>query len=269
MSTKKVRVPDFIEKKRAGEKITMLTAYDFTLARLVEKAGIDAILVGDSLGNVMLGHHTTLPVTMDDMLHHAKAVRRAVSRALLVVDMPFMTYQVSVERALENAGRLMQEAQADAVKLEGGSHIAPLVRRLTEIGIPVIGHLGMTPQSVNVFGGFRVQGRQAEAAERLVEDALALQEAGAFSIVLELIPTPLATRVTQALQIPTIGIGAGKACDGQVLVLQDMLGLNEDFKPRFVKRYAELGAEIERAVSSYVDEVKSGNFPDDDHSFGS
>lgn len=268
-TTKRVRVPDFFEKKRSGKKITMLTAYDYTMARLVDRAGIDAILVGDSLGNVMLGYDTTLPVTLDDIIHHAKAVRRAVTRALLVVDMPFMSYQVSIDKALENAGRIMQETGADAVKLEGGTPIAPMVKRMTEIGIPVVGHLGMTPQSVNAFGGFRVQGRQAEAAERLLEDALALQEAGAFAVVLELIPAPVAERVTKALKVPTIGIGAGPQCDGQVLVLQDMLGMYDDFTPRFVKHFAELGTEIQRAVAAYAQEVKDGTFPAEEHTYSS
>lgn len=267
-ATKRVRVTDLLEKKRSGEKITMLTAYDYTMARLVDRAGIDSILVGDSLGNVMLGHSTTLPVTLDDMIHHAKAVRRGTTRALVVVDLPFLTYEVTVERALENAGRIMQEAEADAVKLEGGAPVAPMVKRMTEVGIPVIGHLGMTPQSVNVFGGFRVQGRDARAAERLVEDALALQEAGAFAVVLELVPTDLARRVTEALTIPTIGIGAGPHCDGQVLVLQDMLGMYDDFKPRFVKQYANLGSAIQEAVGAYIAEVRNGTFPSEEHSFG-
>lgn len=263
---KRVRVPHLIEQKRSGEKITMLTAYDYTMARLLERAGIDAILVGDSLGNVMLGYETTLPVTMEDMIHHAKAVRRAVSRPLVVVDMPFMTYQINVDKAVENAGRLMQEAGVDAVKLEGGKPVAEAVRRMTDVGIPVMGHLGMTPQSVNAIGGFRVQGREAKVADRLLEDALALQEAGAFAVVLELIPAEVAARITEALQIPTIGIGAGNVCDGQVLVVQDMLGMN-DFRPRYVKRYAELGAEIEKAVAKYIEEVKSGSFPDEEHTF--
>lgn len=245
----------------------MLTAYDYTMARLVDAAGIDAILVGDSLGMVVLGHSTTLPVTMNDMIHHAQAVRRGASRALVVVDLPFMTYQTSVDRAVENAGRIMQETQVDAVKVEGGTPIVPMVKRMTEIGIPVMGHLGMTPQSVHQFGGFRVQGRQAEAAERLVEDALALQDAGAFSIVLEMIPSSLAARVSEALQIPTIGIGAGPDCDGQVLVVQDMLGMFEDLNPRFVKRFAEVGQQIKGAVADYVREVKEGTFPSEDHSY--
>lgn len=263
---KRIRVPHLLEMKRRGEKITMLTAYDYTLARLLERAGIEVILVGDSLGNVILGYETTLPVTLDDMIRHAQAVRRAVTRPLVVVDMPFMSYQVSVERALESAGRLMQEGGADAVKLEGGRAMAPVVRRLTEIGIPVMGHVGMTPQSVHALGGFRVQGRDAETAQRLLDDALALQEAGAFAVVLELVPKEVAARVTEALQIPTIGIGAGNACDGQVLVLHDMLGIDESTK-RFVKRYANLAGEIERAVAAYIAEVKSGAFPADEHSF--
>jgi len=267
-ATKRVRVPDLLEKKRAGEKITMLTAYDYTMARLVDEAGIDSILVGDSLGNVMLGYSTTLPVTLDDMIHHAKAVRRGTERALLVVDMPFLTYEVSPEKALENAGRIMREAEVDAVKLEGGAEMAPVVKRMTETGIPVIGHLGMTPQSVHVFGGYRVQGRGAEAAERLIEDALSLQEAGAFAVVLEMVPASLARRVTETLTIPTIGIGAGPDCDGQVLVLQDMLGMYEDLQPRFVKQYANLGEVIRKAVGSYIEEVKSGVFPSEQHTYG-
>lgn len=266
-AAKRVRVTHFLEKKRAGEKIAMLTAYDYTFARLVDRAGVDAILVGDSLGNVMLGYDTTLPVTLDDMIHHAKAVRRGVQRALLVVDMPFLTYEVSVEKAVENAGRLMQEGLADAVKIEGGEFLAPVVRRLTGVGIPVMGHLGMTPQSVHALGGYRVQGREAEAAERLVNDALALQEAGAFAIVLELVKADVAAQVTEALKIPTIGIGSGAGCDGQVLVLHDVLGLLDDFKPRFAKSYAHLAADVERAVSEYVAEVRHGTFPGEEHSF--
>lgn len=266
-SRKRVRVPDLVAKKNKAEKITMVTAYDYTMARLVDQAGIDAVLVGDSLGNVMLGYDTTLPVTLDDMIHHAKAVRRGISKALVVVDMPFMTYQTTVEKALENAGRLMQEAQVDAVKLEGGEPIAAVVRRLTEIGIPVMGHLGMTPQSVHQFGGYRVQGRKASEADRLIADALALQEAGAFAIVLEMIPAELAERVTSSVDVPTIGIGAGRGCDGQVLVLQDLLGMYEDFKPRFVKRYAEVGRIIREAVQAYIREVQDGTFPGDEHSY--
>lgn len=263
---KRVRISHLTEKKRRGEKISVLTAYDYTLARLLDRSGVDAILVGDSMGMVALGYDTTLPVTLDQMVHHTAAVRRGVKRALLVADMPFLTYEVTPEQTLANAGRLMQEAGADAVKLEGGREIQATVRRLVDAGIPVMGHLGMTPQSVHQMGGFRVQGKTAEAADKLIEDAKALEAAGAFGIVLELIPAALSRRVSEAVTIPTIGIGAGPACDGQVLVAQDMLGMFDELQPRFVKKYATLGQEIEAAVRRYVAEVQEGVFPAAEHS---
>lgn len=264
----RVRVTHFAEKKRRGEKITVLTAYDYTFARIFDRAGIDAILVGDSLGNVVLGYETTLPVTLEDMVHHTRAVRRGVRRAMVIADMPFLTFQVSPEDALRNAGRLMQEGGADAVKLEGGEAIAEAVHRITAAGIPVMGHLGMTPQSVHRMGGFRPQGTDEEEAARIVADARALEAAGAFSIVLEMVPPEVSRRVTEAVSIPTIGIGAGSDCDGQVLVCYDMLGMFDDYTPRFVKRYAELGREIEAAVRRYVAEVKEGLFPAEEHTVG-
>lgn len=266
--TGRMRVTHFIEKKRRGEKIAMLTAYDYTFAKLMDRAGIDAILVGDSLGNVVLGYETTLPVTMQEMLHHTRAVRRGVQRALLIADMPFLTFQVTPEAALLHAGQLMQEGGADAVKVEGGEAIAETVHRITSAGIPVMGHLGMTPQSVHQLGGFRTQGTDEAAAERIVADARALEQAGAFSIVLEMVPPEVARRVGQAVSIPTIGIGASAECDGQVLVSYDMLGMFDDYKPRFVKAYASLAQEIERAVRSYINEVREGAFPAAEHHVG-
>ena len=264
---RKVATGDLREMKRRGEKIAALTAYDYLLARLVDGAGVDVVLVGDSLGQVVLGLDTTLPVTLDDMIHHARAVRRGVERALLVVDLPFLTYQVSPEEALRNAGRVLQETCAAAVKLEGGSpHILGTVRRLVDAGIPVMGHLGFTPQSVNVQG-VRVQGREASARERMLEEARGLEEAGAFAVVLELVPGDLATEITEAISIPTIGIGAGAGCDGQVLVLHDMLGLNTDFKPRFLRRFAELGEAVSGGVGDYVRAVKGGEYPAAEHTF--
>lgn len=265
---KRVRISHLMEKKKRGEKITVLTAYDYTLARILDRSGVDVVLVGDSMGMVALGYDTTVPVTLDQMVHHTAAVRRAVKRALLVADMPFLTYEVSPEQALVNAGRLMQEAGADAVKLEGGQSVAEAVRRLVEAGIPVMGHLGMTPQSVHQMGGFRVQGKTEAEAERLIADAQALEAAGAFSIVLELIPASLGRRITEAVSIPTIGIGAGPACDGQVLVTQDMLGMFDELQPRFVKQYAAIGKEIELAVQRYIADVVSGAFPSAEYSIG-
>jgi 3-methyl-2-oxobutanoate hydroxymethyltransferase len=249
------------EMKQRGEKIAMLTAYDALMARMFDQAGIDALLVGDSLGMVLLGYSTTLPVTLDDMLHHTKAVARGARRALLIADMPFLSYQVSVPEAIRNAGRLMQEGGANSVKLEGGRPVAETVARLVEIGIPVMGHLGLNPQSVNQTGGFRQQARSKEDARRLIEDAHALEQAGAYSIVLESIPEELARDVTAELKIPTIGIGAGPDCDGQVLVCYDALGMTGESAPSFAKRYAQLGAEIVAAAKSYGQEVKAGGFP--------
>lgn len=262
---KKVTTHDFRVKKQRGERITMLTAYDYATALALDQAGIDAILVGDSLGMVVLGYENTLPVTMEDMLHHCKAVSRGARRAFLVGDMPFMSYQVSVEKAVENAGRFLQESGMDAVKLEGGRERLDAVRAIVSTGIPVMGHLGLTPQSVHQLGGFRPQGKSALAGKRLLEDALLLQEAGCFSIVLESVPARLGELISQRLQIPTIGIGAGAACDGQVLVTHDLLGLFERFTPKFVKRYAELRKETLQAFSAYIDEVSRGVFPSQEH----
>jgi len=253
--------------KDRGEKISMLTAYDYPIARLLDEAGIEVILVGDSLAMVGLGYETTLPVTMEEMLHHVRAVSRGVKRALLVADMPFGSFQASVEEGVRNAGRFLKEAGAQAVKLEGGREVADLTRRLTSVGIPVMGHLGLTPQMVHQFGGFKVQGRTAAAAERLREDALLLEEAGVFALVLEGIPWQVAEVITRELRIPTIGIGAGSSCDGQVLVTNDLLGLFDDFAPKFVKRYANLKETIAAAFTRYRQEVKAGEFPGPEHAF--
>jgi 3-methyl-2-oxobutanoate hydroxymethyltransferase len=253
--------------KDRGEKISMLTAYDFPIARLLDEAGIEVILVGDSLAMVGLGYETTLPVTMEEMLHHVRAVGRGVKRALLVADMPFGSFQASGEEGVRNAGRFLKEAGAQAVKLEGGREVADLTRRLTSVGIPVMGHLGLTPQMVHQFGGFKVQGRTAPAAERLREDALLLEEAGVFALVLEGIPWQVAEVITGELRIPTIGIGAGSSCDGQVLVTNDLLGLFDDFTPKFVKRYAHLKEMIAAAFTRFRQEVKAGEFPGPEHAF--
>jgi 3-methyl-2-oxobutanoate hydroxymethyltransferase len=264
---RKVAAGDLREMKRRGEKIAALTAYDYLFARLVDQSGVDVVLVGDSLGQVVLGLDSTLPVTLDDMIHHARAVRRGVERALLVVDLPFLTYQVSREEAIRNAGRVLQETGASAVKLEGGTpEMAETVRYLVSHGIPVMGHLGFTPQSVHVQG-VRVQGREEGGRERLLEEAKRLEDAGAFSVVLELIPGTIACEVSRAIAIPTIGIGAGAGCDGQVLVLPDMLGLNADFNPRFLRRFAEIGDAVGAGVSSYVQAVKAREYPAPEHTF--
>ncbi len=262
---KKVTVRTLRAKKRRGEPITMLTAYDYPSALAVDSAGTDIILVGDSLGMVVLGYDTTLPVTMEDMLHHCKAVARGAKYALLVGDMPFMSYQVSVEEAVRNAGRFLQEAGMDAVKLEGGRERLETIRAIIAAGIPVMGHIGLTPQSVHQLGGFRAQGKTAAAAKRLVEDALALQEAGVFSIVLESVPGKLAALISQKLEVPTIGIGAGVGCDGQVLVFHDVLGLFDRFTPRFVKQYAHLHTVIAEALRAYNDDVVARRFPGPEH----
>lgn len=262
---KKVTTLSLREKKVRGDPITVLTAYDYATAQAVDRAGIDAILVGDSLGMVVLGYPTTLPVTMEDMLHHCKAVARGARKSLLVGDLPFMSYQVSVEEAVRNAGRLVQEAGMDAVKLEGGRERADAVGAIVAAGIPVQGHLGLTPQSVHQLGGFRAQGKTAEAAKRLVEDAEILEAAGCFSLVLEAVPRQLAEIVTRRLAIPTIGIGAGEACDGQVLVAHDMLGLFDRFTPRFVKRYANLHAVMAEAIGAYRGDVERRVFPAEEH----
>jgi len=260
-------VNDIRERKQKGEKITMLTCYDYSTAKLLEEAGIDFILVGDSLGTVVLGYDTTLPVTMDVMIHHAKAVVRGTSKALVVGDMPFMTYHTSTEDCLRNAARFLQEAGCQAIKLEGGVTVADKVKRCIECGIPVMGHIGLTPQSVNAFGGHKLQGKTKEAAARLVQDAIALDQAGAFAIVLETIPAALGTLITQKVNCPTIGIGAGPGCDGQVQVINDMLGSFTDFVPRHAKQYAHLATIIKDAASQYDKEVKSGAFPTAKNSF--
>jgi 3-methyl-2-oxobutanoate hydroxymethyltransferase len=262
---KKITTQDLRVKKQRGERITMLTAYDYATALALDQAGVDTILVGDSLGMVVLGYENTLPVTMADMLHHCKAVARGARRAFLIGDMPFMSYQVSVEKAVENAGRFLQEAGMDAVKLEGGRERLDAIRAIVSTGIPVMGHLGLTPQSVHQLGGFRPQGKNAAAGKRLLEDALLLQEAGCFGIVLESVPARLAALISQRLQIPTIGIGAGPDCDGQVLVTPDLLGLFERFTPKFVKKYADLRKETLDAFSAYIDEVSRGVFPSEEH----
>lgn len=256
-----VRVPDIPRKKQRGEKISMLTAYDAAMARLLDQAGLDILLVGDSLGMVMLGYETTLNVTMDDMVRHTSAVRRGASRALVVADLPFLSYQVTVEDALRNAGRLLQEGAAGAVKLEGGRSVCPAVQRLVSAGMPVMGHLGLTPQSFHQLGGFRRQATHPAEAEALLEDANALQDAGAFSVVLECIPDDLARQVTAQLRIPTIGIGSGPHCDGQVLVIHDLLGLSGPSTPPFAKRYANLGDAIVKAASAFHQDVRTGGFP--------
>lgn len=252
---------------KGQEKLVMLTAYDYSTARVMDMAGVDALLVGDSLGMVMLGYPDTLSVTVDDMVRHCAAVARGAQKALVVCDMPFMSYHVSVEETVRNAGQLMREGRAQAVKLEGGAEFAAEVRALTRASIPVMGHLGLTPQSVNAFGGFKVQGKSMAAAQKLLDDARALQEAGAFALVLECVPAPLAERVTQALSIPVIGIGAGAGCDGQVLVWQDMTGMTLSHLPRFVKRFGEVGASLRSAVEAYAREVRAGAFPGEDHGY--
>jgi 3-methyl-2-oxobutanoate hydroxymethyltransferase len=255
--TKPVRIPDLLEKKQAGEKIAVLTAYDATMARHLDCAGVDAILVGDSLGMVIMGHETTLEVTLDMMVHHTRAVRNGTRHALVIADMPFLTFQTGVEDAVRNAGRLIQEGGAAAVKLEGGRASSDVITRLVEIGIPVMGHIGLTPQSVHQLGGFK----RVTGSEKLLEEARTVQQAGAFAIVLESIPSEVARDITRELTIPTVGIGAGPHCDGQVLVSYDALGLFDEFTPSFVKRYAELGQEIVRSAREYIDDVRSGRFP--------
>jgi len=262
MTTKRV-----LTMKRAGEKITMLTAYDYLVARYLDQVGVDIILVGDSLGNVVQGHETTLPVTVDDMIYHAKAVKRAVKNALIVVDMPFMSYQTSVDDAVKNCGRVMKDVGVGAVKLEGGEYVADIVRHLVKIGIPVMGHLGLTPQAINKFGTYEVRAQEKKEADQLLKDAKTLSDAGVFSLVLEKIPASLAKKVTVSVPVPTIGIGAGPHCDGQVLVVYDMLGLTEEFKPRFVRRYAELADEMRQAFRQYISDVRSNKFPTEKESY--
>jgi len=272
MENKKMRVTDFARMKSAGRPITMLTAYDAAFARIFDDAGIDAILVGDSLAMVVQGQDSTLPVTVDEILYHTRIVARGRKRSLLVADMPFLSYQVSAEDALRNAGRMLKEGGAEAVKLEGGTSIAATVERLVRVDIPVMGHLGLTPQSIHRMGGHRVQGRRSGRGpgcrERILEDARALEEAGAFAIVLEGMPAPLASEITRAVSIPTIGIGAGVGCDGQVLVMHDMLGLTPDFIPRFAKRYANLWEQTTAAATAYIREVRERAFPGPEHSYG-
>jgi 3-methyl-2-oxobutanoate hydroxymethyltransferase len=261
-------VADFAAKRAKGERLVIVTAYDAMFARLVDEADVDAILVGDSVGNVVAGYDSTVPVTLDQMIYHAAAVKRGSSRALLIVDMPFLTYQVSVERALLNCGRLFQEAGAQAVKIEGGSpEIAATIEALVRVGMPVMAHLGYTPQSVNALSGPRVQARQPAAANDLVDTAKRLEDAGAFAILLELVPAAVAARVTEAVQVPTIGIGAGPECSGQVLVLHDLLGLNDTFTPRFLKRYASLADDVRGAIRAFGADVRAGAYPDAAHSF--
>jgi 3-methyl-2-oxobutanoate hydroxymethyltransferase len=255
------------DMKKQGKRISCLTAYDALIARILDDAGIDLILVGDSLGNIVQGHETTIPVTLDDIIYHTKAVVKGVQRALVVADMPFMSYQVSPEEAFRNAGRLMKEAGASAVKVEGGHRVCEAVRRMTEAGIPVMAHLGLTPQSINQFGSYRARGQNTEEAEEMLRDAKELEEAGAFAVVLEKIPMQLAQKITESLTIPTIGIGAGPHCDGQILVYSDMLGLTVDFSPRFVRRYDSLHERVDDSVSRYIQDIQSGNFPDESESY--
>ena len=257
----------FQKAKEERKKISMLTAYDYSTAKLMDEAGVNSILVGDSLGNVMLGYKDTLSVTMEDMIHHGKAVSRGVKNALLIIDMPFMSYQASVYDAVTNAGRLVKEAGANAVKLEGGVSVCPQIKAIVNASIPVIAHLGLTPQSIHAFGGFKVQGKDEAAAKKLLEDAKAVEAAGAFALVLEGIPSKLAELITNELTIPTIGIGAGAVCDGQVLVYQDMLGMYSDFTPKFVKKYANVGEIMREAFKKYCVEIQNGNFPAKEHEY--
>lgn len=267
MEQKKVTIAHLQEKMKNGDKITMMTAYDYPTAGLVDQAGIDTILVGDSLGMVMLGYESTVPVTMDDMIHHCKAVCRGAKSGFIIGDMPFMSYQVSIEKAIENAGRFIKEAGCDSVKLEGGSEMAPVTRAIVDAGIPVCAHIGLTPQTATKLSGFKVQGKDAESARELMQSAKDLEKAGAFMIVMECIPDLVAARITEELNIPTIGIGAGKDCDGQVLVYHDLVGLFERFTPKFVKQYVNLAPKIREALIQYKEEVESGAFPGPEHSF--
>ena len=263
----RITITQIKEMKQRGEKIAMLTAYDYSTARIVDEVGIPLILVGDSLGMVVLGYESTIPVTMEEMLHHTKAVVRGTKQAMVIADMPFMTYHTNVEDALRNAARFIQEGGAQAVKLEGGIAVGEKVSRIVECGIPVMGHIGLTPQSIHQFGGFKVQGRTPEAAKKLLEDARAVEEAGAFAIVMETVPAPLATLITQKISIPTIGIGAGIGCDGQVQVINDILGSFTDFVPKHAKQYAKLADIMSNAIAEYYNEVKAGSFPTDKQSF--
>lgn len=267
MEPRKIMIHDLWEKKRAHRKITMLTAYDYPTARIIDESGIDAILVGDSLGMVVLGYDSTVPVTMDEMIHHAKAVRRGTKSALLIGDMPFMSYQVSREEAIRNAGRFMKEALCDAVKLEGGDETIGITKSIIDAGIPVLGHLGLTPQTVSKLGGYKVQGKDRESAENIIGQAIRLESAGCFGVVLECVPDRVAKLVTEKLKIPTISCGAGSACDGQILVTNDMIGLFDRFVPKFVKQYAKLSPLMLEAFKKYKDDVESGKFPAPEHTF--
>jgi len=264
---KKVTVPIIIHMKATGEKIAALTAYDALMAEMLDHAGIDIILIGDSAAMVVAGYETTLPITMEEMLYHTRSVSRAVKRALVVADMPFLSYQTSIEEGIRNAGRFLKEGGAEAVKVEGGEPVAELVRKLTDYGIPVMGHLGLIPQSIHKFGDYKLQGKDPTVAKRLKKEAKMLEEAGIFSLVLEKIPTQLAREISESIKVPTIGIGAGPHCDGQILVSHDMLGIFDKFKPRFVRRYAELGQQIRQAFRNYISDVKYQKFPDDSESF--
>ena len=260
-------VTTFKKAKENGEKLTMLTAYDYSTAKIVDECGINAILVGDSLGMVMLGYEDTLSVTMDDMIHHTKAVARGAKNALIVGDMPFMSYSTGVRDALINAGRFMSEGRANCVKLEGGKEVCDIIAAITSAKIPVCAHIGLTPQAVNSLGGFKVQGKNIESAKKLIEDALAVQEAGAFAVVLECVPEKLASKISKMLNIPTIGIGAGAGCDGQVLVIQDMLGVYDDFTPKFVEKFSNVGKHMKEGIEKYIKAVQSGEFPKKEHTF--
>ncbi|NGP88220.1 3-methyl-2-oxobutanoate hydroxymethyltransferase [Fodinibius halophilus] len=264
---KKVTTQTVVEMKEQGEKISMLTAYDFTMARIIDQAGIEVILVGDSASNVMAGHETTVPMTMEQMIYHASCVVRGVDKALVIADLPFMSYQVTANEALTNAGRMMKEAGVHGVKLEGGRFVVDTVEKIVNAGIPVMGHLGLTPQSIYQFGTYKVRAKEDAEAEQLVEDAKALEEAGCFSLVLEKIPAELAARVTESISIPTIGIGAGEECDGQVLVTHDMLGLNKEFNPRFLRRYADMHSTMTKAVQQFITDIKSGDFPNENEQY--
>jgi 3-methyl-2-oxobutanoate hydroxymethyltransferase len=264
---KKLTIPDIVTMKKNGKKISMLTAYDASFASLIDAAGIEMVLVGDSLGNVLLGYDSTVPVTMEEMLHHCKAVRRGIKQAFLVGDMPFLSYQITKSEAIINAGRFLKEAGCDAVKLEGGTEVCDTVRAIVRAGVPVMGHIGLTPQTASQLGGYKVQGRDADSARILLQSARDLEEAGAFSLVLECIPAQLSEAISRTVSIPTIGIGAGKYCDGQVLVTHDMVGMFDKFIPSFVKQYANLASQIKEAVTTYNKEVKNGSFPDEAHSF--
>ncbi|MBI3991323.1 MAG: 3-methyl-2-oxobutanoate hydroxymethyltransferase [Candidatus Omnitrophica bacterium] len=267
MDRKKIFIPDLAQMKQEGKKITMLTAYDYPLAYLVDKAGIDIILIGDSLGMVVLGYESTVPVTMDDMIHHAKAVRRGTKYAFLVGDMPFMSYNINKEEAIRNAGRFIKEAGCDSIKLEGGLEVVDTVKAIVDAGIPVMAHLGLTPQTAIKLGGFKVQGKDAKTAQGIIDSALALEKAGAFCVLMECVPDRLAELITKNLKVPTIGIGAGPSCDGQVLVTHDLLGLFERFLPKFAKQYVNLSTQIVAGIEKYRDEVRSLKFPADEHTF--